>query len=112
LDILNARVGRQQADWLDVLLWGHQITLQHRPTEVLAPEQQGKRHFGVVLPWNEWQQEVARIGAASAGVYGAAKIESAGTPEEHGKLYLSDPSGNIIELKAYRNVEQTLGLPE
>jgi uncharacterized protein len=112
LDILNARVGRQHADWLDILLWGHQITLQHRPTEVLPREQQGKRHFGVVLPWNEWEQEVARIGAASADAHGAAKIESAGTPEEHGKLYLSDPSGNVIELKAYRNVEQTLGLPE
>jgi extradiol dioxygenase family protein len=45
-DVLQARLGRENAEWLDVLLWGHQITLQHRPTEVLPPEQQGKRHFG------------------------------------------------------------------
>jgi extradiol dioxygenase family protein len=65
-----------------------------------------------VLPWAEWEREVARIAATSAGAHGPAKIESAGTDQEHGKLYLSDPSGNVIELKAYRNVEQTLGLPE
>ena len=111
-DVLGARVGREHAEWIDVLLWGHQITLQHRPTEVLPHEQQGKRHFGAVLPWNEWERQVARIHAASGGAHGPAKIESAGTPHEHGKLYLRDPSGNVIELKAYRNVEQTLGLPE
>lgn len=112
IDVLGARAGREHAEWLDVLLWGHQITLQHRPTEVLPRDQQGKRHFGVVLPWNEWEREVARIGAVSGRADGPATIESAGTPQEHGKLYLSDPSGNVIELKAYRNVEQTLGLPE
>src|SRR5687768_17643284 len=109
VDVLGARAGREQPEWLDVLLWGHQITLQHRPTEVLPREQQGKRHFGVVLPWNEWEQEVARIGAASAGAHGPAKIDYEGTAQEQRKLYLSDPSGNVIELKAYRNVEQTLG---
>jgi extradiol dioxygenase family protein len=36
-------------------LWGHQITFRLRPDEVLAPDQQGKRHFGVVLPWAEWE---------------------------------------------------------
>jgi extradiol dioxygenase family protein len=35
---------------------------------------------------------------------------SMGTEDEHGKLYLSDPSGNVIELKAYRDLERTLGL--
>lgn len=43
---------------------------------------------------------------------GSSSIEQAGTEEEHGKLYLQDPSGNVIELKAYRNVQRTLGLAE
>lgn len=49
-DVLYAEIGRQEQDWLDILLWGHQITLQHRPAEVLPKSGQGKRHFGVVLP--------------------------------------------------------------
>ena len=35
---LSGKVGRSEADWLDILLWGHQITLQLRPDEVLGPE--------------------------------------------------------------------------
>ena len=111
VDVLGATVGREHEDWLDVLLWGHQITLQHRPDEVLPLEKQGKRHFGVVLPWAEWEREVARLEQQGVGLLGRSSIELAGTMDEHGKLYLSDPSANVIELKAYRNVERTLGLP-
>jgi uncharacterized protein len=110
VDVLGARVGRVTEDWLDVLIWGHQITLQQRPDEVLPAGKQGKRHFGVVLPWSDWEREVARIEKMGTGVLGSSSIENAGTEDEHGKLYLQDPSGNVIEMKAYRNVERTLGL--
>ena len=46
------------------------------------------------------------------GVLEGPSIKMAGTDDEQGKLYLQDPSGNVIELKAYRNVQRTLGLPE
>src|SRR5262245_17422092 len=61
VDALGATIGREHDDWLDVLLWGHQITLQHRPDEVLPPDRQGKRHFGVVLPWDEWELLAGRV---------------------------------------------------
>jgi extradiol dioxygenase family protein len=112
VEVLGARVGREKADWIDVLLWGHQITLQGRPEEVLPLAKQGKRHFGVVLPWSEWEAETARIERSGEGILDKSRIEMKGTEDEHAKLYLHDPSGNVIELKAYRNVERTLGLPE
>jgi extradiol dioxygenase family protein len=34
-----------------------------------------------------------------------------GTPEEQGKFYLTDPSHNVIEVKAYRRLD-TLGYTE
>jgi len=108
VEVLGARVGREHDDWLDVLLWGHQITLQRRPDEVLPADKQGKRHFGVVLPWAEWERDVKRIEQLGVGLLGSSSIELPGTEDEHGKLYLADPSGNVIELKAYRNVERTL----
>ena len=112
VEVLGATVGRENAQWLDVLLWGHQITLQHRPEEVLPPAKQGKRHFGVVLPWAEWERQTAKIEKLGVGILGSPTIELAGTDDEHAKLYLHDPSGNVIELKAYRNVQRTLGLAE
>jgi len=43
------------------ILWGHQITMQHRPDEVLPAASRGQRHFGVGLPWNECEPEAPRI---------------------------------------------------
>jgi extradiol dioxygenase family protein len=108
VEVLGATVGRENEEWLDILLWGHQITLQHRPEEVLPLAKQGKRHFGVVLPWTEWEREAARIERLGVGVLESPSIKLAGTDDEQGKFYLHDPSGNVIELKAYRNVERTL----
>ncbi len=108
--VLDAVVGRENPDWLDILLWGHQITLQLRPAEVLPLKQQGKRHFGVVLPWDEWECEAGRVRSTGATFLGEPKTLYGGTAEEQAKFHLADPSHNIIEVKAYRSVSGTLHL--
>ena len=112
VEILGGTVGRESDEWLDILLWGHQITLQHGPMDVLPAVNQGKRHFGAVLPWTEWDREIARIESRGARFLEGPTTKLADTEDEHRKAYLSDPSGNVIELKAYRNVQRTLGLAE
>ncbi len=109
---LGARIGRRKDSWLDVLLWGHQITLQERPQDVLPPERQGKRHFGVVLSWDDWETLAQRLEAQGCAFYRAPQVLHAGSPDEQAKLYLSDPSHNVIEVKAYRDVRGVLGLDE
>ena len=108
VEVLCARLGRTHSQWLDVILWGHQLTLQHRPEETLPLDRQGKRHFGVVLPWNEWEDEVRRLQALNVQFLAEPAILLAGTAEEQAKFYLRDPSDNVIEVKAYRHPEQTL----
>ncbi|MCI0342056.1 MAG: hypothetical protein L0216_13080 [Planctomycetales bacterium] len=112
MEVLRATAGREHPEWLDVLLWGHQVTLQHRPAEVLPSLQQGKRHFGVVLPWPEWEREAERIRATGVPFLAEPTVLMKGTDEEQAKFYLQDPSQNIIEIKAYRAVRATLGLEE
>jgi len=107
--VLGARVGRETAEWLDVLLWGHQLTLHHRPGETLPRDRQGKRHFGVVLPWTDWERLADHV-RADASFMRAPEIFEAGTRDEHGKFYLEDPSHNVIEIKAYRDAGTTLKL--
>ena len=109
VETLGATIGRENAEWLDILLWGHQITLQNRPSEVLSPTAQGKRHFGVVLPWREWEDLGDRLRTESAVFLQPPSVTLIGTPLEQGKMYLADPSHNVIEIKAYRNPEVVLG---
>ena len=111
VEVLGASIGRDNSGWLDVLLWGHQVTLQLRPSEVLPPRQQGKRHFGVTLPWAEWELAAKRVAESGVVFLAEPRVFQSGLPDEHAKFFLSDPSHNVIEIKAYRDVQAALGLP-
>ena len=51
---LDASVGRHTDSFVDILLFGAQITLQHDPQNVLAPMPR-TRHFGATVGWQEWE---------------------------------------------------------
>jgi len=90
VDVLGATIGREHDDWLDV------------------PDRQGKRDFGVSLPWPEWVAAADRVRSCGAAFLSEPVVKFAGMPEEQGKFYLADPSHNVIEIKAYRSLT-TLG---
>jgi extradiol dioxygenase family protein len=110
VEVLGVRTGRENDEWLDILLWGHQITLQRRPEEVVPLERQGKRHFGVIPPWVEWEQEAARIRPLGVPFLPEPAVMLSGTSEEQAKFYLQDTSHSIIEVKAYRHLADMLGI--
>ena len=107
--VLGGRVGRETGAWIDILIWGHQITLQHQPSHVLPRHEQRSRHFGVVLPWEEWEAFTTRALEQKLSWHSEPQILHGGTDAEHAKFYLEDPSGNLIEIKAYRNLHATFG---
>lgn len=112
LELLDARVGRENEEWLDILIWGHQITLHKRPDEILGREEQGMRHFGVVLPWADWEILSAALQKRKVKFYLEPALKNAGTDSEQAKMFLQDPSNNIIEIKAYRDFNKTFNVLE
>jgi hypothetical protein len=108
-NVLGASIGRRGPDWIDALLWGHQITLQLRPDEVLPRDKQGGRHFGVVLPWAQWHALADQLRGAGTAFLAEPEMHYIGTPSEEAKLYLEDPGHNVIEIKAYRDPQRTIG---
>lgn len=106
---LGGKTGRKEKEWLDILLWGHQITLQLQPTEVLSLKDQGTRHFGVILPWQEWKILSKRLRSSKTKFLEAPYIEHTNTIREQAKFYLEDPSHNVIEVKTYRHPKETVG---
>jgi extradiol dioxygenase family protein/uncharacterized protein YndB with AHSA1/START domain len=108
-EALGAVIGRRDPSWIDALLWGHQITLQLRPGEVLPRERQGKRHFGVILPWREWESLATSLEKRGTRFLSKPEVLLGGSEEEQAKFYLEDPSHNVIEVKAYRSLGSTVG---
>ncbi len=101
---LGGLVGRRETGWADVALFGAQLTLQHVPEDVSQPMPRS-RHFGATLPWHDWEHLVARL----TGFVEGPQIDYSGNKSEQAKAMLADPSGNLIELKAYRQPAAVLG---
>ncbi len=110
VDALGCDLGRVREDWIDVWFFGMQLTLQLRPDEVRSPDDQGVRHFGVVLSDAEsFRSFVDRL--RSAGVVWLSEPEVHSSVSLSGKVggKLADPSGNVIEVKHYPDATAFLG---
>jgi extradiol dioxygenase family protein len=105
---LGATIGRRTDAFADALLFGAQVTLQNDPATVINPSPR-TRHFGATIGWAQWEDCAARFGGGPL-IVEEPKVSYAGEPIEQGKLMISDPSGNLIEIKAYRHPKKVLGI--
>jgi extradiol dioxygenase family protein len=103
---LGARIGRHTDSFVDALVFGAQVTLQNDPAAVDTPMPR-TRHFGATLPWDEWESVVARLTGAVPYVE-VPTVSFEGERTEQAKLMIADPSGNLIEIKAYRHPDEVL----
>ena len=112
---LGAGIGRVHENWADIVFFGHQLTVHGLPDQVAPRASRGVRHFGAILSWEAWHRAKDRAIAHDAEFAAGVSYREVGTPREHAKLLIEDPDGNLIELKAYRDVGSisgALGAPE
>jgi len=102
VDTLGCRPGREFEGWMDVWFFGLQLTLQCRPDQARPLEEQGSRHFGATLGADEFTALAGRLEAEPAVTWLVpVTTDHAGTPRQQTKCKLTDPAGNVIELKTY-----------
>lgn len=104
-DVLGGVVGRVTERWLDVWIFKGQVTLQQSNGAVAPPG--GKFHFGGTLDWDQWKE-------TSEGLKASAPLQAPPVIDDEkgvAKLYLTDPDGYVVEVKAYRDVAATLQPP-
>jgi len=107
--LLGCGQGREAANWIDFDFFGHQISahLGPRPAEVLMTRVDGEEvplcHFGAVLDWDDWGRLGERIDAAAASFVVAPHVRFRDEPAEQGTFFVADPSGNVLEFKAFRH---------
>ncbi len=110
---LGCKAARAREDFCDVWFHGMQVTLQHRPDEAAraagaAAEAASCRHFGVTLGREEFDAAVALVDESAAPWIVPPATDHRGQPTEQTKAKLADPSGNVIELKTYRDTKAAL----
>ena len=109
---LGCSRGRESHDWVDLNFFGHQLVL-HRADESKGAaakdanpvdgEQVPVPHFGVVLEWETFDALVAQLSAAGQAFLIEPCTRFKGAVGEQRTCFLSDPSGNVLELKAFKD---------
>jgi len=103
-NILCAKIGRVTDLWLDVWLFGAQVTLQQESEQpFLGPR--GKFHLGGTLSWSKWRTERDRMIGLGVIFEESPKIDH---DLGQAKMYIKDPDGYVIEIKAYKDVQHSL----
>ena len=108
--LLGCAEGRSDKQWIDFNFFGHQIVAYLAPQEAGRSSTSGVdgdavpvRHFGVVLPMNEWEQLCDRLVATGTQFIIEPQVRFVGEIGEQSSLFLLDPSGNALEFKAFRD---------
>lgn len=108
-DTLGCPQGRSSERWIDFDFWGHQLVI-HLVDELPAiarnpvdGEQVPASHFGPVLPWDEFQPLVDRLRHANVPFVIEPTTRFAGRRGEQQTLFVTDPCGNHLEFKCFRN---------
>lgn len=109
----NCNIGRTSDNWIDLDLYGHQFVLHYKEgmkAELHHNPVDGKSvpvpHFGVVLEWDTWQELAERLKANKIDFVIEPYIRFEGEVGEQATLFLLDPSGNALEFKAFKNMDQ------
>ena len=111
--------GRSSEQWIDFDMFGHQFVTHLNPE--LGPE--GKvsticngvdghgvpvPHYGVVMQFDDWQAFAKRAEGFVDQFIIEPYVRFAGEVGEQGTMFFSDPSGNALEFKGFRDIEKEL----
>ena len=111
--ILGCPEGREDAEWIDFNLFGHQIVAHLAPKKEAADhrnEVDGKHvpvpHFGVVLEWAQFERFAERLRRHGVHFEIEPYVRFVGLPGEQNTMFFYDPAGNALEFKAFRDISR------
>ncbi len=107
--------GRSSAQWVDFNFFGHQLVIHQHPktpaqecahTNPVDGQDVPVPHFGVVLPWVQWETLAERLRSLRTAFVIEPCIRFRGQVGEQATMFLLDPCCNALEFKAFRNLDQ------
>ena len=112
-NVLGCEIGREDKKWIDFNFFGHQLSAHVKPDELnntKKNEVDGKsvpvRHFGVILPWEDWNILSEKLKSIGTSFIIDPYIRFEGEVGEQGTMFFLDPSGNTLEFKTFKDPSQ------
>jgi len=112
-DILGCIEGRSSDHWVDLDFFGHQLVLhvqESKPASSPENKVDGKDvpipHFGVVLEWEKFREFSEELISKKIEFVIEPYIRFQGKTGEQATMFFKDPSGNALEFKAFKNIDQ------
>ena len=114
-DVLQCEEGRSSDKWVDFNFFGHQFVIHEKASAQNNNQQNsnpvdGKHvpvpHFGVVLEWDEWEALAARLKSINTRFVIEPYIRFEGQVGEQATMFFTDPEGNALEFKAFKDMSQ------
>jgi extradiol dioxygenase family protein len=109
--MLGCPEGRSAEGWVDFDFYGHQIVAHlapeeagHRSTNAVDGDNVPVRHFGAILPMDEWERLARKLKAAGLRFIIEPHVRFKGEAGEQATMFLLDPCGNALEFKAFRDI--------
>ena len=111
--------GRSTESWIDFNMFGHQFVVHLNPNigktctiSQIANPVDGFSvpvpHFGVVLTFEDWQSFAEKVKPIIQEFIIEPYIRFQGEVGEQGTMFFSDPSGNALEFKGFKDIESQL----
>ncbi|WBU61067.1 VOC family protein [Paracoccus albus] len=107
--VLGCEEGRSTENWVDFDFFGHQISLhlgepfQTGNTGKVGDHMVPMPHLGLVMHQDDWRALADRLEAAGTEFILAPQTRFSGEPGEQSTMFFTDPSGNPIEVKGFRD---------
>lgn len=112
-DILGCAEGRSSDHWVDFDFFGHQLVIHLKETnidDIHTNPVDGKDvpipHFGVVLDMEIFALLADNLRSKGVVFIIEPYIRFKGEVGEQATMFFKDPSGNALEFKAFKNLDQ------
>jgi len=113
-DILGCSEGRSSDHWVDFNFFGHQLVIHLKEQDLSEKGDSnpvdGKEvpvpHFGVVLDMSTFSLLSEKIKNHNIPFIIEPYVRFEGEVGEQATMFFKDPSGNALEFKAFKNIDQ------
>ena len=110
---IGASLGRSTQNWIDVNLYGHQVTFIKSgkfsfssPNYVFEGKMLPSFHFGIILDSETWLEVYKKLREQKLDLV-KESIFLEGKSGEHRSFFVKDPNDYLIEFKSFKNAEDT-----